>query len=34
MHGGERMMTNGQVLCANENLHPQLLKMLKSVKPQ
>jgi myo-inositol-1(or 4)-monophosphatase len=32
MNGGEQMMTNGQVLCANENLHPQLLKLLKSVK--
>ena len=34
MAGGERMMSNGQVLCANENLHPQLLKMLKNAKPQ
>jgi myo-inositol-1(or 4)-monophosphatase len=33
MNGGEQMMTNGQVLCANENLHPQLLKLLKSAKP-
>ena len=32
LQGGEQMMTNGQVLCANENLHPQLLKLLKSVK--
>ena len=32
MNGGEQMMTNGQVLCANENLHPQLLKLLKSVR--
>ena len=33
MQGGEQMMTNGQVVCANENLHPQLLKLLKAVKP-
>ncbi|MGZ5929852.1 MAG: inositol monophosphatase family protein [Rhizomicrobium sp.] len=33
MNGGEQMMTNGQVVCANENLHPQLLKLLKSVRP-
>jgi myo-inositol-1(or 4)-monophosphatase len=33
MQGGDQMMTNGQVVCANENLHPQLLKLLKSVKP-
>ncbi len=32
MQGGDQMMTNGQVVCANENLHPQLLKLLKSVK--
>ncbi len=32
LNGGEQMMTNGQVLCANENLHPQLLKLLKSTK--
>ena len=32
MHGGEQMMTNGQVVCANENLHPQLLKLLKNAK--
>ena len=32
LNGGEQMMTNGQVLCANENLHPQLLKLLKSVR--
>ena len=33
MAGGEQMMANGQVVCANENLHPQLLKLLKSAKP-
>ena len=32
MQGGEHMFANGQVLCANEALHPQLLKLLKSVK--
>jgi myo-inositol-1(or 4)-monophosphatase len=33
MQGGEQMMAKGQVVCANEHLHPQLLKVLKSVKP-
>jgi myo-inositol-1(or 4)-monophosphatase len=32
MHGGEQMLAKGNVLCANEHLHPQLLKLLKSVK--
>jgi len=32
MNGGEQMMTNGQVVCANENLHPQLLKLLKTAR--
>ena len=32
MAGGEQMLANGQVVCANEHLHPQLLKLLKSVK--
>ena len=32
LQGGEQMFANGQVLCANEALHPQLLKLLKSVK--
>ena len=32
MNGGEQMLTKGNVICANENLHPQLLKVLKSVK--
>jgi myo-inositol-1(or 4)-monophosphatase len=33
MTGGEKMLTNGQILCANETLHPQLMKLLKSAKP-
>jgi myo-inositol-1(or 4)-monophosphatase len=33
MQGGDKMMTNGQVVCANENLHPQLLKLLKNARP-
>jgi myo-inositol-1(or 4)-monophosphatase len=33
MTGGEQMLAKGSVICANENLHPQLLKLLKSVKP-
>ncbi|MBN9554556.1 MAG: inositol monophosphatase [Alphaproteobacteria bacterium] len=33
MNGGEQMLTKGNVICANEHLHPQLLKVLKSVKP-
>lgn len=33
MQGGDQMMTNGQVVCANENLHPQLLKLLKNAWP-
>jgi myo-inositol-1(or 4)-monophosphatase len=32
MQGGEQMMAKGQVVCANEHLHPQLLKLLKGVK--
>ncbi len=32
MNGGEQMLTKGSVICANENLHPQLLKLLKNVK--
>ncbi len=31
MNGGADMMTGGNVLTANENLHPQLLKLLKGV---
>jgi len=33
MRGGAEMLTQGTVLAANEHLHPQLLKLLKSVKP-
>ncbi len=33
LRGGGEMLTQGTVLAANENLHPQLLKLLKSVKP-
>src|SRR5579872_7307870 len=33
MAGGAQMLTNGQVVCANEHLHPQLLKLLKTAKP-
>ena len=32
MAGGEQMLAKGAVVCANEHLHPQLLKLLKSVK--
>ncbi|MBN9547154.1 MAG: inositol monophosphatase [Alphaproteobacteria bacterium] len=32
MHGGEQMLAKGNVICANEHLHPQLLKLLKGVK--
>jgi myo-inositol-1(or 4)-monophosphatase len=30
--GGADMLTKGSVLAANEYLHPQLLKLLKTVK--
>jgi myo-inositol-1(or 4)-monophosphatase len=30
LNGGDQMMANGQMLCANETLHPQLLKLLKN----
>ena len=33
LHGGPDMLAKGTVLAANENLHPQLLKLLKSTKP-
>jgi myo-inositol-1(or 4)-monophosphatase len=33
MTGGERMLTLGHILAANEQLHPQLLKLLKAAKP-
>jgi myo-inositol-1(or 4)-monophosphatase len=32
LRGGAEMLTQGTVLAANENLHPQLLKLLKGVK--
>jgi len=31
LNGGTEMLANGTVLTANENLHPQLLKLLKGV---
>ncbi len=31
MAGGDKMFGNGDVICANEHLHPKLLKLLKSV---
>jgi myo-inositol-1(or 4)-monophosphatase len=33
LNGGDTMLTSGDVLCANEYLTPQLLKLLKSVTP-
>jgi myo-inositol-1(or 4)-monophosphatase len=32
MAGGDQMFANGHVICANEHLHPKLLKLLKSVE--
>jgi len=32
LRGGADMLNQGTVLAANENLHPQLLKLLKGVK--
>ena len=32
MTGGDRMFANGQIACANDTLHPQLLKLLKGSK--
>jgi myo-inositol-1(or 4)-monophosphatase len=32
LRGGAEMLTQGTVLTANENLHPQLLKLIKGVK--
>src|SRR5580693_9760231 len=32
LRGGADMLTHGSVLAANENLHPQILKLLKGVK--
>jgi myo-inositol-1(or 4)-monophosphatase len=32
LRGGADMLNQGTVLAANENLHPQLLKLLKGIK--
>jgi myo-inositol-1(or 4)-monophosphatase len=32
LDGGTEMLTRGDVVCANDTLHPQLLKMLKEAK--
>jgi myo-inositol-1(or 4)-monophosphatase len=32
LKGGPDMLTEGAILASNENLHPQLLKLLKSVR--
>jgi len=32
LRGGAEMLTQGTVLASNEHLHPQLLKLLKTVK--
>jgi hypothetical protein len=32
LNGGAEMLTQGSVLASNENLHPQLLKLLKGAK--
>ena len=34
LSGGERMLQSGDILVANEHLHPQLLKLLKSAARQ
>ncbi|MBV9570961.1 MAG: inositol monophosphatase [Alphaproteobacteria bacterium] len=34
LNGGERMLESGDILVANEQLHPQLLKLLKSAGRQ
>ena len=31
LDGGQDMLIGGSILCANEYLHPQLLKLLKSI---
>src|SRR3984885_5960476 len=31
-NGGDQMLANGQMLCANDPLHPQLLRLLKSAR--
>ena len=32
LNGGDQMLANGQMLCANDPLHPQLLRLLKSAR--
>jgi myo-inositol-1(or 4)-monophosphatase len=32
LSGGSEMLTRGDILCANEHLHPQLAALLKTVK--
>lgn len=32
LRGGAEMLAQGTVLAANENLHPQLLKLFKTIK--
>jgi myo-inositol-1(or 4)-monophosphatase len=32
LNGGDQMLANGQMLCANDPLHPQLLKLLKNAR--
>jgi myo-inositol-1(or 4)-monophosphatase len=32
--GGGEMLARGDILCANEHLHPQLLALLKGVKAE
>jgi myo-inositol-1(or 4)-monophosphatase len=32
LNGGDQMLANGQMLCANDPLHPQLLKLLKGAR--
>ena len=34
LNGGDQMLANGQMLCANDPLHPQLLKLLKNARAQ
>jgi myo-inositol-1(or 4)-monophosphatase len=31
LNGGQDMLNSGDILTANEHLHPQLLKLLKGV---
>jgi myo-inositol-1(or 4)-monophosphatase len=32
LNGGDQMLANGQMLCANDTLHPHLLKLLKNAR--